>query len=175
MPGVSLTTIPYPFVNGVRQSFCSMELKTLGIPFMGIASANYSWEVKREEVHGTHPDPLGVTRGQASYTFEAEFYLAEYNLLIATIGNGFAETPMTATATYSETGLDTICDTIQIVGLDKGDGSQSNDSKAITRKVTFHAIKIWPNGFDLWNNPLKGFAASAVASAVGGAGGLANL
>ena len=158
MPSTAITTIPYPMTNGVRQAWCSLELKVRGVPYLGITSLNYSWEIKRDNVYGTHPDPLGITRGQATYTADIEMLLAEYNFLITQLGNGFAEVPLDIFATYSENGLDTICDQVLGCLMDKGEASQAVDSKALVRKVTLHPIKVKPNGLDIFKIPLVGVA-----------------
>ena len=152
-----MSNLPYPLINGVRHSWCSIEITLNGFIYLGVTSLNYDWELKHENVYGTHPDPLGRTRGQANYTGEVEMLLAEWALFSAALGPGFAEVPFQIDVCYSDNGVDTIYDKLVGCVLDKGSGSQSNgDAKAITRKLTIHPLKIYLDGLDPLLIPLTG-------------------
>src|SRR5271154_6739125 len=122
-----MAAIPYPFVNGDRHSFASIEMKLNGQIFLGIKSIDYSRTRNRELVRGTHPDPLGKTVGENDYKASVEVYLAEWNqfqnslslggtvgsavggaigglvggLVAGVLGGGYGSTYFTVTVTYS--------------------------------------------------------------------------
>lgn len=82
------SSILYPFINGVRHSFSSIELKLGNQIFTGFKSINYSRKRTRTMVRGNSPDPLAKTRGDNEYTADCELYLAEWNLFQAQINSG---------------------------------------------------------------------------------------
>ena len=151
--------IQYPLINGVRHSFSSIELKIAGQIFTGFKSANYSRKRSRTMVRGNHPDPLGKTRGTNEYSADVEMFLAEFNLLQATIQAvtaGYGDVFFTVTVTYSENGFDTLVDEITGCTLDSTDASNSQGTDPTVRKFELNPIKIKFNGLDDCAVPLTG-------------------
>lgn len=157
------TPIQYPYTGGNRHSSASATLKifngTTQIPstgpFAGWSKISYEWELKPSLVRGHHPDPIGQTLGQASYTLSWEVFLAEYNMLLSLIGPGFATIPLTFTVAYSENGFDTIVDQILGVRLTKGGRELQNNADPLKATIECSPLKILPNGVDLLAVPLS--------------------
>jgi len=151
--------IPYPYVNGVRHSFTSIELKLAGQTFVGFKSIDYSRKRDRTKVYGNSPDPLGKTRGKNSYDASVEVYLAEWNAFQVQLGAGYGDAFFTVTVTYSENGFDTISDVIQGCTMDSTEASNAEGSDPTTRKLDLSPLKILFNGVDDLAIPLQGVPA----------------
>jgi hypothetical protein len=143
--------IPYPFLNGVRHSFASVEFKFNGVIFTGIASMNYSRKRNRGLIRGNHPDPMGKTIGENEYTADCELYVAEWNLFQSTLGNagkGYGDAFFTATAVYSANGFDMITDTLLGCTIDSVEATLAKGVDGLTRKLDLSPLKILFNGQD---------------------------
>ena len=152
------TPIQYPLINGVRHEFASVELKLAGTIFVGVKSIEYSRKRERTKPYGTHPDPLGKTRGKNSYDGSIDLYLAEWNAFVMNQlgGAGYGDVIFPIFVTYSENGFDTITD--QLIGctLDTSEAKASDGTEALTRKFDLSPIKILFNGVDDLATPLTG-------------------
>lgn len=145
------TPIPYPYINGVRHSFASVEFKFNGLIFTGIANMNYSRTRSRGLVRGNHPDPMGKTIGENEYSAEVELYVAEWNLFQASLGNkgkGYGDAFFTATCVYSANGFDMITDTILGCTMDTTEASLAKGVDGLSRKIQLNPLKILFNGLD---------------------------
>lgn len=143
----------YPLVNGVRHSFASIEAKINGVPFLGIQSVDYDRVRSRAEVYGTHPDPIGKTRGQNKYTAEMEMLLAEFNNFQAQtgiLGQGWGDFPFIVTVSYSElaSGLVTVTDVLIGCTMDSATAKNKVGTEATTRKINLNPVKIIFGGVD---------------------------
>lgn len=139
------TPIAYPYLNGVRHSFASVEFKFNGIIFTGIASMNYSRTRNRGLVRGNHPDPLGKTIGENEYAADCELYVAEWNLFKKSLGNngaGYGDQFFTATCVYSANGFDMITDTILGCTLDTTEAALTKGVDGLSRKMQLNPLKI---------------------------------
>lgn len=134
--------ISYPVINGQRHSFASIELKIGSLIFLGFKSINYSRTRTRALVRGNSPDPLGKTRGENEYSADCEMYLAEWNLLMSTLGKGYGDATFSVNVTYSENGFDTITDNLLGCTIDSTEASQSQGSDPLTRKFNLAPLKI---------------------------------
>ncbi len=150
------TPIQYPLLNGVRHSFCSIELKLNNTIFIGFKSLNYNRTRSRGVVRGNHPDPLGKTRGDNEYEADCELYLAEWNMFQMSLGAGYGDVFFQIFATYSENGFDTIQDVINGCTIDSTEVSQSQGSDPLVRKFDLSPLKILYNGVDDMITPLIG-------------------
>lgn len=150
------TPIPYPYVNGVRHSFTSIELKLNGQIFVGFKSINYSRSRSRSQVYGNSPDPLGKTQGTNEYSADVEIYLAEWNAFQASLGAGYGDAFFQVLVTYSANGFDTIQDVINGCTIDGLEVSQSQGPDPLVRKFEMSPLKILFNGLDDLATPLVG-------------------
>jgi hypothetical protein len=153
--------LQYPLIGGIRHDFSSLELKFTGptgaLPrFKGFKSFGYTWKLTPTKLWGAHPDPIGQTLGVADYTCDIEVYLAEYVAWLASIGPGFATIPLTAEASYSSNGFDTIVDRILGCRLSSGEAAMSQGGDGLTRKLELSPLKVLPNGVDLLAQVLNG-------------------
>jgi hypothetical protein len=150
------TPLQYPLVTGTRHSFVSIEANIAGL-VIPIKSINYSRTRTRGLIRGNHPDPLGKTQGTNEYKADFELFLAEWNLLQATLqaqAAGYGDVSFPVFVNYSENGFDMIQD--QIIGctLDTADASNSEGSDGTTRKSELNPLKILFQGLDDLAAPL---------------------
>lgn len=154
--------IQYPLINGVRHDFSSLELKfaTFGnLVIVGIKSVNYKSSLKPTKVYGTHPQPIGRTRGVYDASGDIEMYLAEANVLesaIAATGQGLMEAVFDATVTRFENQFDSIIDEIIGCRITDRDSSNSQGGDAATIKYTLDVMVITLNKNNSLTNPLTG-------------------
>lgn len=155
------TPILYPLVNGVRHSFASIELKLFGFTYIGFKAINYKRDRSRVEVYGSHPDPIGKTRGTNKYTADAELYLAEWNQFQAQMqadfggASGYGDEMGIVQVTYNESGFDVIQDTLYGCTIDSTEVSQGQNADPLVRKVNLAPLKILFNGIDDVETPLQ--------------------
>lgn len=151
--------IPYPIINGARQSFASVELNMNGIVFTGFKSVTYKRTRTRSIVHGNNPDPIGKTTGVNAYSCEIEVYIAEYNFFQAQLGAGYGDIFFPIYVTYTTNGFDTIQDLIVGNTIDEVDAQASQGPDPLVRKIQTNPLKIYFNGVDDNATPLLGIAA----------------
>ena len=141
-----ITPISYPFINGFRHQFSSVELKfqisggqkVIVFP----KSINYSRKRNRGLVRANHPDPIAKTRGENEYSADCELYLAEWLLLKRSLGTGYGDVFFTMMVTYGENGFDTFTDQIQACTMDGVEASMSQGSDPLVRKFDLNPLKI---------------------------------
>lgn len=148
------TPLAYPFVNGVRHGFSSIELKLNGQIFVGFKSINYSRTRSRGEVRGNHPDPIAHTRGENEYKGDCELYLAEWNLFQQQLGDGYGDVAFTVLVTHGENGFDTIVDELIGCHMDSTDASNGQGSDPLVRKIELNPLKVKFGGKDDLEFPL---------------------
>lgn len=161
------TPISYPSTGGNRHSSASAELTIFNGavqipasgPFAGWSKIGYTWSLEPELVKGHHPDPIGQTVGAAKYELTWTVFLAEYNMLLALLGPGFATFNLTFVISYSENGFDTIVDTITGVRLTSGARELDNTAKPLEGEFKCSPLKIYPNGQELLAIPLTSLTA----------------
>lgn len=148
------TPLSFPEINGLRHDWSSIELKANSQLFMGIKSIDYEWTREVALVRGFSPDPLGQTRGTNTFGCSIELYLAEWNLFLSQLGNGFGDTFFSIQISFAENGFDQITDQVlgsRLVGIA---ASMSQGSDPLTRKAKFQPTKIKYQGFDDLATPL---------------------
>jgi hypothetical protein len=150
------TPIQYPLVNGIRHSFASIEAKLDGQLYIGFKSINYEAALEPGVIKGTHPDPLGDTLGDATYSADFEMWLAEWNLFQAALGNGYMVRRFQITVTYVTAGFDTIVDLINLVRIKKVAAANTQGPEGLSRKVDLYTGKVLLNGIDNLAIPLQG-------------------
>lgn len=154
------TPIAYPFVNGVRQSFVSTEIRftspavgttqqgtALALSLRGYTSIEYSRDRERTTVYGNHPDPIGKTKGKNTYKASAEFFLSEWKAIKDAIkalgsGAGYGDVAFDIVVTHSENGTDTQTDSIIGCTLDSTENASAEGTEATKRKINFNPLKV---------------------------------
>lgn len=173
------TPIPYPLLNGARQSFVSTEIRfaqpaigatqggaALSLNLRGYKAANYGRTRSRAMVYGNHPDPLGKTRGKNEYKAEVEFALAEVKSIqdalqsLAGGAGGYGDVFFTMIITHSENGFDTITDEIRGCTFDSDELSLSEGTEATYQKIQLNPLKVIRNGIDDVTYPLTPIVSS---------------
>ena len=144
----SPSPLTIPLINGVRHTFASIELKVADQIFRGFKGINYKRNRERMKGYGNNSDPLFKGRGKNAYDADIEFYLAEFNYLVMTLGPGYGGVVFSVYVTYSENGLDVIQDEIQGCTLDTTEASNSESADLLTRKIELNPLKILFNGID---------------------------
>jgi hypothetical protein len=150
-----MTPLAFPEINGLRHDYSSIELKANGLLFMGIKSIEYEWSREVALVRGFSPDSLGQCRGFNTNTCSIEMYLAEWNLFLNSLGDGFGDGFFSIQVSYAETGFDQITDYILGARLIGVSASMSQGSDPLTRKLKFQPTKIQYQGFDDLASPLS--------------------
>lgn len=148
-----------PLVNGARHSHVSVELNINGIVRpIGVKSIDYERKRTRGKLYGTHPDPIGKTRGKNEYSGSIELYLEEFQTLQLALGPGYGDTPMLILCTYGELGVSIITDELIGCTLDLTNASSSEGTDGTVRKIELDPLKILFNGIDDCLVPLLGVA-----------------
>jgi hypothetical protein len=117
--------VDYPLISGVRHEWSSVEIRLKGDIYIGVKSINYTDDLKPTKLYGTHPKPIGRTRGQYNCSASIEMYTAEASKFRAVLGPGYKEVEFDIVVSYVESGFETITDGIfgcRIV-KDQGGGS----------------------------------------------------
>lgn len=155
--------VPFPYVNGYRHSWSSIEINLAGSIFYGIA-VNWGRKRTRTQVRVNHPDPTAKTRGNNEYTGDVELLLAEANLFQAQLINtanqqglngGWGDVFFDVLVAFTEVGLDTV--TIQLRGCTADSWEQSNaeSTEGSKVKIELSPLKILVNGQDDLSVPLQ--------------------
>jgi hypothetical protein len=142
------TPLAYPFINGVKHSLNSVELKIAGRIYIGFKTINYTRKRNRALVRGNSPDPLAKTIGENEYSADCELYLAEFNLLQSDLGAGYGDIQFPVYATWTQNGFDTITDILLGCNLDSTESNNSQGPDPTVRKFDLSPIKILYNGVD---------------------------
>ncbi len=164
--------IPYPLLNGARQSFVSTEItfmqpgigatqggQSLNLALRGYTSAKYSRVRSRSKQWGNHPDPVSKTRGKNDYVSEFKYYLAEVRAirqaLQALAGAGYGDVFFNIQITHSENGFDT--EVVDILGctFDKDEVALAEGTEATMSDLDFSPLKIKWDGQDDCATPLQ--------------------
>lgn len=167
------TPLQFPLINGLRHDWSSVELKANSQIFMGIKAIDYDWTREVQLVRGFSPDPLGQTRGTNTYGCTIEMYLAEWNLFLSQLGNGFGDIFFSASVSFAENGFDQITDQIIGTRLIGVAANMTQGSDPLTRKLKFQPTKIRYQGFDNLLTPLTAppTAFLSLSASVGVVGG----
>lgn len=145
--------LTYPTVNGVRYSFSDVSIKVAEKAFLGVKSINYKWTMKPAMVQGTHPAPLGQTRGVVEFDGSIELYQDEVNALRDALGDGFAEVEFSVYVSY-DNGKRVVTDEIHNCRLADEDTSGSPGADATSRKFTLSFTDLILDGKRPYKRPL---------------------
>lgn len=96
----------YPDVNGIRTSYCSIELVIQLIQLKGVKSINWRDPTTIPKIWGTSATPIGRTRGQNDPDGDIEFYQQEFDFMLPVLSRagifGFSETSNVIQVSYAE-------------------------------------------------------------------------
>lgn len=142
----------YPDVNGVRTSYCSIELGIDGLKLKGVTSINYREPGEIGKLRGTSPHPIGRTRGQVTPEGDIEMYRAEWDELLKKLTKngtfGYMELSWPVTVAYAEeiSPETTVTDTLEGVRFLSPEVSNAEGTDAVKVKVTLDIMGILWNG-----------------------------
>lgn len=151
--------LQYPLVTGFRHGFASLsaEFKLANgqtVTYRGFKAINYNRTRDREMVRGNHPDPIAKTRGENSYDADVEVYLAEWAVLMSTLGPGYGDLMFTLLVHFVEGGFTGLQDEIRGCTIDSTEASNAQGTAALTRKFKLNPVKILFDGIDDVTTPL---------------------
>ena len=142
----------YPLIRGKRHGFANITgIFAIGTGTklqMFFKSINYGRTRSRGLVRGNHPDPIAKTIGENEYKASVEIAVAEYRLLIATLGAGYGDVSFDLFVTYGLDGFETVTDEILGCTLDDDDSSNGQGPDALIRKLDLAPLKIKMAGVD---------------------------
>jgi hypothetical protein len=159
--------IQYPFINGFRPSWASIEFAfafsggTASAPNFALQSIDYGITRERKKTRGTNVDPLGKTRGMIDYKCKIKMLLAEWNVLINQLGQqdptgnfAYGDIFFQLTVQYAEPNTNLITDVIQGCTLDSSEQSSSEGADDIVVESELSPLKILRNGQPMSSQPL---------------------
>jgi hypothetical protein len=139
----------YPDVNGMRTSYCSIELGIAGFQFVkGVKGINYEDEGEIPEIPGAAAVTIGRTRGGNKCKGDIELYQEEWDDLLPVLTfngvMGYMESAWPITVTYAEPVQfqKTKTDTLYGVRFHSAARSNSEGSDALTVKLQMSIMRI---------------------------------
>lgn len=137
----------YPLINGKRRDFSSLELVVSGLIFTGVKAVDYSDSLEPGIVYGTGALPIGTTRGQYKAQGSITLYRAEFDALIATLGDAYMEKYFDVVASYADDGDSAVTvDTLVGCRIKNVGNSHSSGGDALEMKIDLHVHYIKRNG-----------------------------
>lgn len=157
--------LQYPFVNGFRPSWASIEFKISiaggapGSAIIGMQSIDYKISRERKKTQGTNVKPLAKTRGKVDFTCKIKLLLAEWTNLIAQLAaqdptgnNAYGDVFFQLNVKYAEANMAIINDTILGCTIDSAEQSSADGSDDIMVESELNPLDILrsgPNGVGL--------------------------
>lgn len=168
MPSLVTTPLQYPLINGFRKSFVSLEAVwslvppgpigaivaatgALNLNMKGYKNIHMERTKTRGDARGTHPDPLGKTRGSNKYKASVELMIEEWLHLqqqIQAIQSDYGNAFFNFSRTYTENGSDTITDIAIGCTMDSTEGTDDQGDDPTMRKMELNPLKILFNQLD---------------------------
>lgn len=155
------TPLQYPLVNGFSYSWASVEFKFAGSPIITVQSIDYKVTNEVKWVYGTNPNPLAQTRGKITNSGKCKMLLAEFNVLIASLGandptgnNAYGDVFFDVDITYAEAGNNVIGDTLRGCRITSVEQSSAESADAIMVEMELNPTKILRNGQPMSSAPL---------------------
>lgn len=147
-----MAPIPYPFINGIRYDWSSVEIDILG-PLACVKEMSYSHSLSPGIVRGTRAQPLGRTRGKYEPEGSITLYKNEYVDLItklsiagASAQMGYFEVSFNITVQYSEAYSDVITDKVIGCRIKKSENSGSEGEEPLVVKCDLSVMAIIEKG-----------------------------
>jgi hypothetical protein len=158
--------LQYPFVNGFRPSWASIEFRTAlaggapSAPNPAFQSIDYKATTERKKTRGTNVKPFGKTRGTADFTCKIKMLLHEWNILagqlaqLSTTGSAYGTVYFQLQVQYAEANMTIITDTIIGCTLDTAEQSSSDGVEDIMVESELSPLDILRNGLSISDQPL---------------------
>ncbi len=134
-----MSDLQYPLINGVRYSWASVKVNIGPVQFLGCKSINFNEKLDPTKIHGTSQNILGATAGQYDADGDAEFYQQEADVIVAALGVGWGNRPLTITVQYQDDGQPTVTKTIITRFTARTQGG-SEGAEALTSKFTMFIL-----------------------------------
>ncbi len=137
----------YPLVNGQKVSFASIEIKIGTLLLTGFTDLSYSQTLEPGIFRGTRAEKLARTIGE--HNIEGSFTLVKDESLdlIASLGNGYMQTPFDITNTYSEINSTTLMtDVLTGCRITSEEDSHSQGTDALVVACDLDIMKMTRNG-----------------------------
>ena len=147
--------ITYPLINGVRHEWSSVEIKLRGDVYVGVKEIKYSDTLKGTKIRGTHPVPIGRTRGEYDCEASIVLWLAEAVQFRAALGPGYKEVPFDIVVSYTEDGFETIQDEIIGCRITKDEGGGGGGADALSTPWDLDPMNIRWNGVESLKTTLQ--------------------
>ena len=142
----------YPDVNGVRTSYCSIELGIDGLKLVGVTAINYKETGEIPKIKGTSPKPVGRTRGMVDFEGDLEMLQEEWDELLVKLTRngtiGYMEEAWPVSVTYAEPSQPSKTKTDRLIGVrfHSAEKSNSEGADALSVKLQMSIMDI------VWNN-----------------------
>jgi hypothetical protein len=152
--------VDYPLINGVRHEWSSVELKLRTDVYIGVREIKYTDTLKGTKLRGTHPKPIGRTRGEYDAEGSMVMYLAEANQYRKALGPGYKEVVWDAVVSYVEDGFETIVDTLVGCRITKDEGGGTQGPEPLASPWDIDPMDILWNGISSLKKSLEELAAA---------------
>jgi hypothetical protein len=136
----------FPLINGRRYSYASVKIRVGGTEYTGVKEISYSWSIERSKVRGVGIQPLGMTRGEYDCEGSITLYREDYDELITSLGNGYAEAIFTIAVSYADEGQSTVTDELRGCSLAGAEKSPSQGTDALEVSCDLSIAYILENG-----------------------------
>lgn len=132
-----------PEVNGRAYDFSSVIFECADVKLTSFTKVAYSDNVERGELRGNRPYIIARTRGKYSAEGSCEMSRAQFEALIAKLGDGLYDKVFAGTVSYADTGAPTIVDKLVGVRLKKigADNSEGGDPLMISLDLDVDMVK----------------------------------
>ncbi len=138
--------ILYPLIDGVRYSWASVKLTIGALQYLGCKSVNVNEKTDPAKIHGTGQNIIGTTAGMYDADGDIEFYQAEADQIVSSLGTGWMNKAVKVQVQYADDGqpIRTKVLSVRLTGRTQG-GSEG--SEASTSKFTmFFLAPVLDNG-----------------------------
>jgi len=142
-----MSTQDFPAVNGQKHSFADITIAAGAAKRRGFTKIDYGVKRAINDAHGTGPNRVGVVVGKVTNEASAEMYRADFDELVAPLGDGYTNVAFQITVTYrTRVGAPLITDTINGVRISEAKPSASEGDEPAKVAITFNVGEILLNG-----------------------------
>lgn len=142
-----MATQDFPEINGQKHTFSDVTIAANAAKRRGFTKLDYGTKRAMTDCHGTGPNRVGVAIGKVTNEGSAEMYRADFEELVAPLGDGFTNVPFQITAVYrTRLGAPLITDTLNAVRIMEVKPALSEGDEAAKVSITFNIGGILFNG-----------------------------